>query len=237
MGRSWSRACAAAVGVALAAASAAAATPPTGNVRAIIFYNHEVAIYARLPGAKVVESGYFFGIPSGSKSVNFIWGRPGTTGYVGQTATILEHLNDDQIVAYSAELAAPGLRRVRVLMSGGSVYLSSINCWGRAGAGASPLGTGDDYLFNDGGSRFLPLRSAGGSTSTTFTYTWIKGALARETDTFTSGNRPTVDITIDVTGSERMHIEKHIIPLSTAPSLPVPSPPARPVPKPLCLGS
>jgi hypothetical protein len=226
-----------AVGCAVSGAGAAKVIPPKGNVKAIVFYNQEATKYARLPGAKVVETGYFFGIQSGTASVSFIWGRPGTTGYVAQKATFLEQLSNGKIVAYSGELTAPGLRRVRVLMAGGSVYLSSSKCWRRVPAGASPLGTGEQYLFNDGGTRFLPLQRAGGSTSTNFTYTWSPGSQARETDTFSSGDRPTVDITIDVSGAERMHILKRFIPLTRAPTLPVPAPPALPVPKPLCPGA
>jgi hypothetical protein len=215
-------------------AALAAVTPPTGNKRAIGFYKHEVAHYSPLPGAKVVETGYFFVAPRGSTSVRFWWGRPPPPGFVPARATILEQLSDGKIVAYLAELTAPKVRRVRVLMVGGSVFISLSRCWRKAAVTSSPLGTGETFLFNDGGAYFLPLASGTESAAATFTYTWNPGAQARETDTFSRGATPTVNVAIQVRGAQRMDIQKEITPLSTAPVLPAPLPPALPAPKPLC---
>jgi hypothetical protein len=222
------------VATVLVTAALAAVTPPTGNKRAIGFYKHEVAHYFPLPGARVVETGYFFVAPSGGTSVRFWWGRPPPPGFVPATATILEQLSDGKIVAYLAQLTAPKVRRVRVLMAGSSVFISSSKCWRKASATSSPLGTGETFLFNDGGTYFQPLASGTESTAATFTYTWNPGAQARETDTFSRGSTPTVNVAIQVTGAQTMRIEKEITPLSTAPVLPAPSPPALPAPKPLC---
>jgi hypothetical protein len=215
-------------------ASLAAVAPPTGDKPAIAFYKRAVGPYSRLPGAKVVETGYFFGHPAGGKSVDYSWAHPPKPGFVPQTATILERLIDGQVVAYLAELTAPNLRRVRILMAGGSVFVSSGKCWNKAGTTSSPLGTGDAFLFNDGGARFSPLVRTGGSTIATFTYSWNPGAQAVETTTFSAGPTPSVHTVIEVTGTERMSIVKKITPLTTAPDLPVPSPPGLPVPKHLC---
>jgi hypothetical protein len=218
----------------LVTAALAAVAPPTGNKRAIAFFKREVAHYSPLPGAKVLETGYFFVAPSGSGSVRFWWGRPPPPGFVPATATILELLSNGRIVAYLAQLAAPKVRRVRVLMVGGSVFISSSKCWRKAPVTSSPLGTGETFLFNDGGTYFLPLVSGTESAAATFTYTWNPGAQARETDTFSRGATPTVSVAIEVSGAQRMHVEKEITLLSTAPVLPAPSPPALPAPKPLC---
>jgi hypothetical protein len=213
--------------------ASAAVTPPTGDKKAIAFYKHEAHLYAMLPGAEIVETGYFFGRPFGS-SVDYVWGRPGAAGYIPQKATIAARLTGGQIVAYLATLTAPKLRHVRILMAGTSVFVSTVRCWNERNAASSPLGTGESFLFNDGGAHFLPLVKNGGSTTATFTYTWTPGAQARETDIFSAGPRPTVKITIEVTGTKRMTIARTITPLIEAPALPVPSPPALPVPKRLC---
>ncbi len=208
--------------------------PPTGSRPAILFFRQEVGNFNGVPGIRMVETGYFFGIPSGRGSVRFIWAQPPPAGYQPQTATILAQLSGGKIVAYLAQLTARGLPRVRVLMSAGTVYLSSGKCWTKATASASPLGTGDRFLLNGGGARFLPLHRAGRSTSTIFTYPWGPASHARETDTFGPGNAPTVHVTIEVTGAQKLHIQRTIHPLASAPTLPVPAPPAAAEPKPLC---
>ena len=142
----------------LVTAALAAVAPPTGNKPAIGFYKHEVAHYFRLPGAKVVETGYFFVAPSGGTSVRFWWGRPPPPGFVPATATILEQLSEGKIVAYLAQLTAPKVRHVRVLMAGSSVFISSSKCWSKASATSSPLGTGETFLFNDGGASLPAAR-------------------------------------------------------------------------------
>jgi len=223
-----------AVTAALAAGVASGALiPPTGDHAASAFYKQEADKYALLPGARIVETGYFFGRPVGS-SVSYMWGRPPATGYRAQTADILVRLYRGRIVAYAATLTAPKMRRVRIVMAGSSVYVTSGKCWNKAGDASSPLGMGEMYLFNDGGTHFLPLVKDGASKSTIFTYSWAKGARARETNTFGSGPRPTVKTSITVTGSQHMRIEKTVTPLTKAPDLPVPPPPAQPQPKPLC---
>jgi hypothetical protein len=211
-----------------------AAVSPTGDRSAIVFYNQEVAYYAPLPGARVVETGYFFVHPNGGTSGGLWWGRPPPHGYMPGTATILEHLSSGKIVAYLAQFTGPKVQRLRVLMADGSVFLSTSRCWRKAPATTSPLGTGEAFLFNDGGTHFLPLVSGTASSAATFTYTWNPGAQARETDTFSPGSRPTVNTAIQVTGAQRMKITIKITPLATAPALPVPSAPLVPLPKPLC---
>src|SRR5581483_7776344 len=155
--------------VAVAAAAALAAgvasgalIPPTGDHAASAFYKQEADKYALLPGARIVETGYFFGRPVGS-SVSYMWGRPPATGYRPQTADILVRLYRGRIVAYAATLTAPKMRRVRIVMAGSSVYVTSGKCWNRAGDASSPLGMGEMYLFNDGGTHFLPLVKDGAS--------------------------------------------------------------------------
>jgi len=220
----------------LAGSAAGAVLPPTGNQDAIDFFRAEVVNYSALGGAKMVENGYFFGIPSGPASVRFIWAQPPGPGYQPQTATIYAQLNNGKVASYLAILTGPGLARVRVLMANGKVYLASGTCWNRATAGASPLGTGDRYLLNGGGAHFLPLQVSGGTTATTFTYPWGPHAQAQETDSFTTGTKPTVHVTILVSGAQKMRITKTIQLLAKAPPLPVPAPPAPQVPKPLCAG-
>jgi hypothetical protein len=213
--------------------AAEAVLPPTGDVDAGNFYKKEADLYAKLPGAKIVETGYFFGHQVGP-SVHFSWANPPSRGYVPQKATILARLQEGKIVAYLATLTGPKLRRVRIVMSGSSVFISSTKCWNKVPPTSSPFGTGDVYLFNDGGADFAPLTKNGNTTTTTFTYRWSAGAQAREVNTFSAGPRPTVKTSIEVTGSQRMSVRKTITPLTQAPPLPVPSPPALPQPKPLC---
>jgi hypothetical protein len=123
---------------------------------------------------------------------------------------------------------------VRVLMTGGRVWAATTGCWRKLRTSASPLGTGERYVFNDGGTRYLPLRRHGARTAVTFTYTWARGARATEQTTFLPGNRSPIDVTITVKGARSLTVRKSITPLTRSPSLPVPSPPRRPVPKPLC---
>jgi hypothetical protein len=221
--------------VALLAAgvSSAAVSPPTGDLDAIAFFKLEADLYAKLPGAKVVETGYFSGLPIGA-AVHYAWGSPPAKGYFPQQATVLARLQDGKIVAYLATLTSPKLKKVRILMAGSTVFVSSGRCWNKTSATSSPFGTGDAYLFNDGGVRFSPLVKNGSKTTTTFTYQWAPGAQARETNTFSAGPRPKVVTTIQVTGKQRMSIRKTITPLTTMPKLPIASPPAIPKPKPLC---
>jgi len=220
--------------VLVAAAASGAVKPPSGDVAAGTFYRKEAAVYSKLAGAKVVETGYFFGSRSRGGGISFTWGQPPKPGYVAQKAEVLEELSDGKVVAYMAKLTGHGLKRIRVLMAGGDVFLSSSSCWKKAPASFSPFGTGETYLFNDGGAHFMPLDRNHAGTTTTFTYAWAPGAQAREVDTFSRGTRPTVQIHITVAGAQAMHIGKTITPLVNAPELPVPTPPAVPVPKPMC---
>jgi|SRR5579862_319162 len=221
------------VGVA-AASAPGAVVPPAGNQAAIAFFKQEVGYYSQLRGAKIVETGYFFGISSGHGSVKFLWAAPPPAGYQPQTATIYAQLSSGRFAAYLAVLASPGLLPVRVLMSNGAVFLSSGKCWKKATAGASPLGTGDRFLLNGGGARFQPLRTQGKSTAVIFSYPWVANAQALETDTFGPGTMPTLHTTIRVTGAQKLAITRTVTPLRSPPPLPIPSPPAPPTPKPLC---
>jgi hypothetical protein len=227
-----------AAGAAIAAAAvvsaALAVTPPKGDVGAIGFFSDSATQYLKVPGVKIVERGYFFLHPNGGNSVSYSWGRPPQPGYVPATATVTARLAGGKIVAYLAQLHAPKVRRVRVLMAGGDVFVSSSKCWTKKTAAASPLGTGGSYLFNDGGARFLPAAKHGGSTTVTLTYTWVPGSTASETDTFSARKPPRVNVLIKVTGGLQMTIHKSITPLTKAPVLPVAAPPAVPRPKPLC---
>ena len=185
--------------------------------------------------ARIVETGYFFVRRGPGTSVDYSWGRQPAVGYVPATATILARLTGGKIVAYLAKLRARGVRTVRVLMVGGRVYSATIGCWRQLEPTASPLGTGETYLFNSGGARFLRLGERAGKTAVGFTYAWIPGARAKETSTF--GRRPPLaaDVSIRVTGAQSLSIRKSITPLAKAPPLPVPPPPHQPAPKPLCV--
>jgi len=194
-----------------------------------------VDAYARLDGVKIVETGYFFVRRGPGTSVDYWWGTRPPAGYVPATATILARLNGGRIVAYLARLRARGVRTVRVLMAGGEVYAATTPCWRRTRASASPLGTGETYVFNDGGARFAPLGRSGERTSVTFAYRWSAGARATETSTFGPEDPSPVDVRVVVRGAQRLSIRKSIAPLARAPRLPVPSPPRRPVPRPLCV--
>ena len=113
--------------------AAAAATPPTGDQTAIAYYKHEARLYAALPGAEVVETGYFFGRPIGT-AVDYMWGRPAAAGFIPETATVAARLSGGQIVAYLATLTAPKVRHVRILMAGTSVFVSTTRCWNKHNA-------------------------------------------------------------------------------------------------------
>jgi len=222
------------VPVAVAAAGVSAA-PPTGDVTAIRFFKERADAYAELSGVKIVQTGYFSMRRGRGSSVDYTWGRRTPAGYVPARATIFARLGRGRIVAYLAELRAPGVRKLRVLMAGGHVYTWTTSCWRKQSASASPLGTGERYLFNDGGVRYLPLSRRGTRTTVTFTYQWVPGARARETSAFATGKAPRVTVTIRVTGAQKLTFRKELTPLRKAPKLPVPEPPGLPVPKPVCL--
>lgn len=225
---------AAPVAAALASAATTAAARPLGDRPAIRFYDARAAAYADVAGAKIVETGYFFVRPEGGTSVDYAWGNGRPAGYVPATGTIVARLLDGKIVAYLAQLRAPRIRSVRVLMAGGEVYSSTAGCWQRVLPSASPLGTGDAFVLNDGGARFLPLRKSGSSTVTTFTYDWVAGARAVETSTFARHDPAAFSVSVIVKGAEKLSVHKSVTPLRTPPKLPVPSPPGLPIPKPLC---
>jgi hypothetical protein len=218
----------------LASLASAAAPPPSGDRTAIGYYLARAQAYGKIPGARIVETGFFFVRDGGGTSVDYAWGNGRPAGYVPATGTILARLSGGQIVAYVARLSAPHHRGVRVLMAGGSVYSSTAGCWRKSAPGASPLGTGGTYVLNDGGATFRPLQTHGSSTTTTFTYSWIQGAPATETSVFGPKDPTSFETTVVVRGAERMTIHRSVTPLKSVPKLPVPEPPGRPVPRPLC---
>jgi hypothetical protein len=203
---------------------------PTGDGPAILFFRNQARAYMKVPGATIVETGYYFLRSSAHGAVDYAWGNVPPTGYHPAKATIHVQLSRGLVVAYLAEFKAPGVRRLRIVMAGGNVFTSTSRCWRKAKPGASPLGTGDRNQFNDGGAHFSP-RSG---TSVTFTYTWAPGSTASQTNVFSKKKPAAVKVSIEVTGKERMSVKQSIVPLRAAPSLPVPSPPARPAPKPMC---
>jgi hypothetical protein len=218
----------------LASFASGAAPPPNGDKTAIGYYLARAQAYGKIPGAKIVETGYFFVRDEGGTSVDYAWGNGRPAGYVPAKGTIVARLSGGQIVAYLAQLSAPHHRGVRVLMAGGAVYSSTAGCWRRTVPSASPLGTGENYVLNDGGATFRPLQTHGSSTTATFTYEWIPGAPATETSVFGPNDPSPFHTTVVVTGAERMTIRKSVTPLQSVPKLPVPVPPGRPVPTPLC---
>ncbi len=215
-------------------ASIGAAKPPTGDTDAIASFRTQADAYRHVPGVKIVETGYFFVQPGKGTTVDYSWGQKPPAGSKPATATILAQLLEGKYNAYLAKLTAPGVRPVRVLMAGSNVYISTTRCWRRSEASASPLGTGERYVFNDGGAHYLPMKKNGATTSITFTYGWTPGSRAAETTTFGSGKTPPFTVAIAITGKESLNVHKSVTPLAKAPALPVPSPPLRPVPKPLC---
>jgi hypothetical protein len=219
-----------AVSALLGVTSAEAAGPPTGDADAIAFYHQQADAYTHVPGITMVESGFFFMRPSANRSVDYWWGSKPPGGYVAATATMRAQLLDGKIVAYLVQLKAPKVRRLRILMAGGQVFTRTTSCWKKSSPAASPFGTGERYVFNDGGARFAPRAG----DAVTFKYTWTQGANATETNVFKPGTPSPVQVSIRVAGSRLLSIHKSIAPLGDPPTLPVPSPPARPAPKPIC---
>lgn len=220
--------------VALVSVALAAATPPKGNRRAIAFYRHEADLFANLDGVHIVETGYLFLHADGGTRVSYTWGSGPLLGFRPATATVEAQMLEGRIVAYLAVLRAPRIRQLRILMAGGKVFTSTTRCWLSSDASGSPFGTGDSYLFNDGGSTFSPLVRTGQATTVGLTYRWSAGATARETDLFTATHPAPVHITIAVGGGLVLTVRKTIEPLTQAPVLPVPPAPNLPRPKPLC---
>ncbi len=214
----------------LGATSAEAAAPPTGDAAAIAYYHEQADAYSHAPGMTMVETGFFFMRPSANRSVDYWWGSKPPAGYVAATATVRAQLLDGKIVAYLAQLKAPKVRRLRILMAGGQAFTRTTSCWKKTNPAASPFGTGDRYVFNDGGAHFAPRAG----DAVTFTYVWTEGANATETNAFKAAKPSPVKISIKVAGTRSLSIRKSIAPLAAAPVLPVPSPPARPKPKPIC---
>jgi hypothetical protein len=227
-----------AAGVAVAAGLAGAAfaiTPPTGDQAAITFFKQEADAYASIPGAKIVTTGYFSMRFNGGTSVSYSWGAPPPAGYRPATVTVVERLKGGKISAYIATVTAPKMPRLRILLADGKVYDSVGSCWNRSHASSSPYGTGERFLFNNGGAKFQPLApGAAGSTTSTYSYSWVPGAPATQTDTFSGGTPPTVTTRIAVSGRMKLSIHTTITPLRTAPPLPVVPAPGGPTPKPLC---
>jgi hypothetical protein len=141
---------------------------------------------------------------------------------------------DGRIVAYLAVLHARKVRRLRIVMAGSEVYTSTTRCWRKSNASGSPFGTGERFVFNDGGATFAPLARSGRSTTVRFTYPWSPGTTATETDVFTSARPAPVRITVAISGGRSLSFRKTIEPLAHAPVLPVAPVPAVPRPKPLC---
>jgi hypothetical protein len=217
-----------------AVAAAGAVVPPKGDQAAIAAYNHEAVVYNHLAGAKIIESGYLYVTKGKGTSVDYGWGGKVPVDYVPATATILVRLIDGKIDSYLAELRAPGVRKLRILMASGAVYSSTTRCWAKSKPSASPFGTGESYLFNDGGTHFLPLRKSGAKATVTFTYDWVPGAHATETSSFRTVDPSGVAVAIAIKGTRSLSIHKWITPLLKAPALPVPAPPLPPVPTPIC---
>lgn len=212
---------------------AAVAAQPAGDQQASTFFNRMVSDYALVPGAKVVETGYFSLRSNGGTSVSYRWGAPTPKGYVPATATILEWLSNGKITAYLATVTAHGVHRLQILMAGGQVFLSTARCWSNAAATSSPFGTGVTSIFNTT-VKFLPLVKTPTSTVVTYTIPWRAGTTAREVDRFTNGVPPAISTVITITGKEAFTIHESTTPLKTAPALPVNPPPALPAPKPHC---
>jgi hypothetical protein len=217
----------------LASAAVAGVTPPKGDPAAIAFYSNQANAFADLPGTRIVETGFFFVRPGAGTKVSYVWGSK-PAGYRPATATVDMLTRGGRIVSYLAVLRAPKVRRVTVLMAGSSVFTSTTRCWRKSTAAGSPWGTGDRYVFNDGGATFAPLVRHGRSTTISFTYPWVPGATATETNVFTSVRPAAVHVSVRVRGSLKLTIRKTITPLKRAPSLPVAPAPAIPRPKPIC---
>jgi hypothetical protein len=233
-GRGLAAIAAAFAALGLASATTAAVPAPAGDHAAIKYYLARANAYNAIPGAKIVETGYFFVKYEGGTQVDYAWGNGRPAGYVPAKGTIVARLSGGQIVAYLARLTAPRVHPVRVLMAGGEVYSSTTSCWRKTTTSSSPLGTGGAYVLNDGGARFKPLQKSGSKTTTTFSYKWIPGAPAVETSVFAAKDPAPFDVTIVVKGAEHLTVHKSVTPLAAAPDLPVPSPPGQPVPTPLC---
>ena len=217
-----------------AGALAAVVTPPKGDHTAISFYGRQADAFAQLSGVRVVESGFFSVRPEGGTRVTYTWGAAPAVGFRPATATVDEQVAGGRIVAYLAVLRASKVRRLRIVMAGTEVYTSTTRCWRKSDASGSPFGTGERFVFNDGGATFSPLLRSGHSTTVRFTYPWTPGTTATETDVFTSARPAPVQITLAIGGARSLSIHKTIEPLAHAPVLPVAPVPAVPRPKPLC---
>jgi hypothetical protein len=217
-----------------AAALAAAGTPPKGDRAAISFYRHEANGFANVAGLRIVETGFFSVRAEGGTRVTYSWGARPAAGFRPATATVDAEVLDGRIVAYLAVLRAPKIRRLRIVMAGGEVFTSTTRCWRKSDASGSPFGTGERFVFNDGSATFAPLVRSGRTTTLRFSYEWVAGATATETDVFASAHPAPVQITIAVSGARSLSIRKTIEPLAHAPALPVAPVPNVPRPKPLC---
>jgi len=216
------------------ASVAVAVTPPKGDTKAIQFFSSQFQAYQDVPGVRIVESGYFSVKRLNGSNVSYRWSQPTPRGYTPATAEILAWLDGTRITAYLATLSAPKIRHVRILMSGGSVFVASARCWHKSNANASPFGTGELYLLNDGGAVFQPLVKTDTTSVVTFSYDWSAGSKATEVTTFTNHTPPAMTTQITVTGKQAMTIRKTITPLASPPALPVSPPPALPRPTPRC---
>lgn len=218
----------------LASAAAGGVIPPRGSRPAIDFYNRQASAFAELSGVRIVESGFFFVRPGAGTTVTYVWGSPRAEGFRPANATVSALVRGGRIASYLAVLRAPKVRRLRILMAGSDVFTSTTSCWRKTTAAGSPWGTGDRYVFNDGGATFAPLARRGRTTTVRFTYPWAAGSTATETNVFSSVRPAPVRITIAVRGSRSLSIRKTIVPLAHAPALPVAPAPAIPRPKPIC---
>jgi len=227
---------AAAVAIALlSAAPVAASTRVGGDPDTLAYFEQVVSDWRSVPAAKVTEYGLFYLFYNGGTSVNYRWGTTHPAGFKAAKAVMDYWLDDGKIVAYLATITAHDIPRLRILVAGGNVFVSTTTCWERSNAASAPFGTGERSLVSDANGRFKPMSRKGRNTVVSYDYVWSKGSHAKQTDTIAPGSPSTIRSKIVVKGDQKFKVSLILKPLRSRPSLPlVDRSPEPPTPTPFC---
>lgn len=201
-----------------ALAAAALAAPPTGDPKAIAYYNQQVKGFSTLTGALIKESGYLSAVRRGPV-VTYVFGESPPAGYVATPDTVLYRVSHNAIKGYLATARGPGVS-YRLLFSAGQFYINTGNCWQHQPLSAAPHGQGGQFLSINGAN----VKPQPNANTVVSTYPWGKIGTATETDVFNGQTPPSIAATITVQGSSAFTFHQRVRPLAAAPRLPAPRP-------------
>jgi hypothetical protein len=234
--RPWRAVLAAVVAVTLLAAlPAAAGTEVGGDPDTLAYFEQHVKDWESVPAARATEYGLFYLFYNGGTAVNYRWGVTHPTGFKAAKAVIDYWLDGGKIVGYLATVTAHDIPRLRILVVGDNVFVSTTLCWDRSNPGGAPFGTGERVLISDANGRFEPMQQNGQNTVVKYHYIWSTGSNATQVDTIAPGSPSTIRSKIVVKGDQKFKISLVLKPLKRRMPLPLRDrSPKPPVPAPFC---